>query len=82
MQFGRDQIIWLKLHVATFEVIIASLVKGGVVGAAFLDLRKAFDMVNHSVLLSKLSKFQLSVNIINWTQSYLLDHLDLCLDKG
>ena len=56
------------------EVIKASLDKGGVVGAIFLDLRKAFDPVSHSVLLSKLSKFKLSVNVLNWIQSYLLDH--------
>uniref|UniRef100_A0A3Q3LKN7 Reverse transcriptase domain-containing protein n=1 Tax=Labrus bergylta TaxID=56723 RepID=A0A3Q3LKN7_9LABR len=54
------------------EVIKGSLDKGGVVGAVFLDLRKAFDTVNHSVLISKLSKFKLSVNVVNWIQSYLL----------
>lgn len=54
------------------EVIKSSLDKGGVVGAIFLDLRKAFDTVNHSVLLSKLSTFKLSVDVLNWIQSYLL----------
>lgn len=54
------------------EVIKSSLDKGGVVGALFLDLRKAFDTVNHSVLLSKLSSFKLSANVLNWIQSYLL----------
>ena len=55
------------------EVIKSSLDKGGVVGALFLDLRKAFDTVNHSVLLSKLSSFKLSVDVLNWIQSYLVD---------
>lgn len=40
--------------------------KGGVVAAAFLDL-----MVNHNVLFSKLSRFNVSVNVINVLVSYL-----------
>jgi hypothetical protein len=31
--------------------------KGGVIGAEFPDLRKAFDTVNPEVLITKLSKF-------------------------
>ena len=53
------------------ETIKASLDKGGVVGAVFLDLRKAFDTVNHSVLLTKLTQFNLSSNVLSWLQSYL-----------
>lgn len=44
--------------------------KGGVVGAVFLDLKKAFDSVNHKVLISKLSKFNFSPDAINWITSY------------
>ena len=40
-------------------------------GTVFLDLKKAFDTVNHRVLLYKLQHFQLSANTIHWFESYL-----------
>lgn len=55
------------------EHIKANLDKGGVVGAVFLDLRKAFDTVNHTVLLSKLACFQLAPSVLKWIESYLLN---------
>ena len=48
------------------------LVKGHVVGTVFLDLKKAFDTVNHRVLLSKLLRyFQMSAEALQWFESYL-----------
>jgi len=57
------------------EDIKSSLDGGGVVGAVFLDLKKAFDTVNHHLLISKLSDFFFSfdTNTIAWIQSYLND---------
>lgn len=45
--------------------------KGGTVGAVFLDLQKAFDTVNHKVLIAKPSTFNISHNAPKWTESYL-----------
>lgn len=44
--------------------------KGGAAGAVFLDLKKAFDTVNHNVLLTEFSCCNLS-GAITWMQSYL-----------
>lgn len=55
------------------EDIKSSLDGGGVVGVVFLDLKKAFDTVNHQLLISKLSHFSIDTNTITWIQSYLND---------
>lgn len=38
---------------------------------AFLDLRKAFDVIDHNTLVSKLSKQGLNENELEWFKSYL-----------
>ena len=39
--------------------------------AAFVDFRKAFDCVQHDVLLSKLSELEISKSMLGWFRSYL-----------
>ncbi len=53
------------------ENIKLKMDKGGVVGAIFLSLKKAFDTVDHQILICKLANFNLSPNVLNWMQSYL-----------
>ena len=43
--------------------------KADIVGTLFLDFCKAFDVVDHNILLRKIYKF--SSNAIRWFQSYL-----------
>ncbi len=47
--------------------------KGDLTGLILLDLHKAFDMVNHNLLLRKLKQYRVSDNAFCWFMSYLTD---------
>ena len=47
--------------------------QGRLCGTVFLDLTKAFDTVDHQILLSKLSAYGLSGNSPQWFRSYITD---------
>ena len=40
--------------------------KGEVIGAIFFDLKKAFDIVNHNVLLKKLQVYKFDSIALDW----------------
>ena len=42
-----------------------------IVGTILLDLTKAFDLVNHKILLHKLASYKFSPNTLAWFTSYL-----------
>ena len=51
--------------------------KGSLIGMVLLDLQKAFDTVDHSILLMELEALGLSQDIIRWFHSYLFDRQQL-----
>ena len=56
------------------EIIKESIDKGKYGCGIFIDLRKAFDTVNHGILLKKLEHYGMRDNMLDWFQSYLSDH--------
>ena len=45
--------------------------KGSVVCAAFIDLRKAFDSLDHCLLLERISKLGVHCQVLEWFKDYL-----------
>ncbi len=67
-----------RKHHSTCTALIKTIDKwnmdidnGNYVGAVFVDLSKAFDMVNHTLLVRKLNSLGITGNENNWFKSYL-----------
>lgn len=72
MQFGIGKQHSTEIAVCYFiEQVRSKLDKGGIVGSVFRDLQKAFDTLNHNILLSKLLHFNFSIDIMKWIESYM-----------
>ena len=71
-QFGFPQKRSTSTALITFtDQILESMDKGYVTGAVFLDLRKAFDTVDHVLLINKLKGLGVAGKSLAWFRSYL-----------
>ena len=55
---------------------------GGVCGVVFLDLAKAFDVVNHDILVNKLTSLGFGYGVSNWFRSYLSGRVQSTVMEG
>ena len=59
-----------------------SLDSNELVGAVFIDLSKAFDSIDHELLLSKLESYGIRQDSLNWFQNYLTGRRQRVLVNG
>ena len=52
--------------------------RGKYTGLIFIDLKKAFDTLNHDILLKKLDKYGISGPELDWFTSYLQERKQFC----
>ena len=71
-QFGFRKRYNTELAVTLFtDQIRQAMDQGKLTGAVFIDLQKAFDTVEHSILLSKLPFYGIKDTELAWIKSYL-----------
>ena len=82
-QFGfRNKQGINHLHLKLNQEIVNSLSKKQIYKIALLDFSKAFDLVNHSILLNKLKALGFDSNTILWFKNYLQDRYMYCEVNG
>ena len=87
-QFGFRPKLSTELAVTLLlDDIRKNVDEGKLVGATFIDLRKAFDTISHSNLLDKLSQYGIRDVELNWFTDYLFNRsvvvsYDNCLSNA
>ena len=56
--------------------------RGMINGVLFLDLKRAFDTVDHNILLTKLSFLGICDKTLHWFKSYFTDRTQQCYVNG
>ena len=55
---------------------------GKLVGVVFIDLSKAFDTLDHALLLDKIASYGIASNEIEWFTDYLFGRKQICIYEG
>ena len=66
---------------AVCDMWLSAVDRSEIVGAAFLDFRKAFDLVDHTILQQKLTVYLNHSSVVPFFQSYLSDRSQYVYSK-
>ena len=81
-QFGfRQKRSTNQALIVLLDKITAALDKGDIVLGVFLDFSKAFDTVDHQILLNKMYKYGIRGIAFKWMESYLSNRRQFVLFK-
>ena len=82
-QFGfRNRSSTAHSLIEITESIKESIDKGNFGCGVFIDLKKAFDTVNHKILLTKLEHYGIRGPTLKWFESYLTDRKQYVFYNG
>ena len=61
----------IVVRCSTLKFLLSEIHQHRLSGMVFVDLRKAFDVVDHQLLLTKLRLYRVSDPSLSWFESYL-----------
>ena len=76
---GRSCLTQLLEH---FDNVLKILNSGEEVDVVYLDYAKAFDKVDHNILLIKLQKYGIKGKLFNWLKDFLLNRQQTVVVEG
>ena len=66
----------------TLELWTKILDEGNCIDVAYLDFRKAFDLVSHELLIYKMSKYGIEGQILEWVKNWLHERTQKVVIRG
>ena len=69
-------------HIAQTDFILKELNKGHEVDTIYLDFAKAFDKVDHQILLAKLERYGIRGKLLDWIRSFLVGRTQTVVVDG
>ena len=74
MNFGRGEVaerLQCMSDLGFTEQWLTNMDDGCLTGVTFLDFRKAFDLVDHEILVQKLKCYNFDSQALEWFKSYI-----------